>query len=171
MLFFSLSTVSLTLNSLPFAFCGAQLNKTWNAPTAHCQRSPPSSLNHSVTITIHHGGDVRGPIAGLFNRSASKLLFNVSYNSPKQSGLLSISRARPFKWVWYMTHEGLQVSVLLWEERRDGPAGGGARIKCLGLGIIVLNWETLCECWGTSSTDENSIKLMFLTCAHFSQVN
>lgn len=102
--------------------------------------------NHSMTITIHQGSDVGGPIAGLLDRSASKLLFNVSHNSPKQSGLLSVSHARPFKWAWYMTHKGLQVSTPLWKEREGsrGDGGGGwVWIKCLGFGILVFSWLTV----------------------------
>lgn len=135
-------TMVPTLNSLPFAFCGAQRNKACNFPTAYCQRSP--SPIQSMTITIHQGSDVGGLIAGLLNRSASKLLFNVSYNSPKQSGLLSISHVRPFKWVWYMTHEGLQASATLWEESTDSwGKGRWAWIKFIGFGIFRLNWLTV----------------------------
>lgn len=113
-----------------------------NFPTAYCQSSQPPTphtINHSMTITIHQGSDAVGPIAGLLNRSASKLLFNVSHNSPKQSGFLSISCARPFKWVWYMTHKGLQVSTpQLWEERGDSRVDRGrwAWIKCMGFGDL-----------------------------------
>lgn len=130
-----------------FAFCKAQLNKVWNFPTAYCQRSP-SPPEHSMTITIHQGSDVGGAIAGLLNRSAGKLLFNVSHNSPKQSGLLSISRARPFKWVWYMTHKGLQVSTPPWEEWGDsggGDRGRWALIKCMGFGIFMWDGLTVGE--------------------------
>lgn len=110
-------TVILNLN-FHFAFCGAQLNKARNFPTAYYQKSP--SPTQSMTITIHQGSDVEGPIAGLLNRSASKLLFNVSHNSPKQSGLLSISHARPFK-----------VSVIHDSRRTPGVNGSVGRKKRL----------------------------------------
>lgn len=131
-------TAILTSNSFSFAFCEAQLNKVWNFPTCLLSEVPPP--NHSMTITIHQGSDVGGPIAGLLNRSASKLLFNVSHNSPKQSGLLSISRARPFKWVWYMTHKGLQVSTPRGKKEETAVViwGRWAWIKCKG--CLMLNW-------------------------------
>lgn len=123
------------------------LNTWTSSPSSTLTGHQVRSLNFSLCLLLSElaflpllgdnksspGEGSRGTIASSFYQSAPRLLFNVWHNSPKQSALLSIDCARPFKWVWCMSHKGLCCQCHCPKEE------GIAWIRCISLKTSALD--------------------------------